>query len=259
VNGRVTQLRTMIEREDAGDIAVVRLAHGPVNAMDLELCAALTDECRSLAAGPARAVVLTGRGSSFSAGADLHRLLDGGPAYTEKFFPALGQVFTALFTIGKPVVAAVNGHAIAGGCVLAAAADVALMADGKGRIGVPELAVGVGFPRIALEILAYKAGESTARKLILSAGTYGPAKATEFGLVDHVFGADVLLREAITAARALADGIPADAFAFAKAQLQRGVLARAAALDDDADAKHIWLSRLRDDWVQQYLDSLKTR
>jgi enoyl-CoA hydratase len=160
-------------------------------------------------------VVLTGRGSSFSAGADLRRLLDGGRAYTEKFFPALGEVFTALFTIGKPVVAA--------------------------------------------EILAHKTGESTARKLILSAGTYGSAKAAGFGLVDHVFGADVLLREAITAARALADGIPADAFAFAKAQLQRDVLARAAAFDDDADAKQIWLNRLRDDWVSRYLDSLKSR
>lgn len=248
----------MIEREDADDVAVVRLAHGPVNAMDLELCEALSTECRSLAAGPARAVVLTGRGSSFSAGVDLHRFIDGGPAYTEKFFPALSEAFEALFTVGKPVVAAVNGHAIAGGCILAAA-DVALMAEGKGRIGVPELAVGVGFPRIALEILAYKAGENTARKLILSAGTYGPAKAVTFGLVDHVFNADALLDEAVTAARSLATGIPADAFAFAKAQLQRDVLARAAALNDDEGAKQIWLNRLADDWVPSYLASLKAR
>jgi enoyl-CoA hydratase len=249
----------MIEREDIGDVAVVRLAHGPVNAMDLDLCEALAAECRSLATSPSRAVVLTGRGSSFSAGADLHRFLDGGPAYTEKFIPALSEVFEALFTIGKPVVAAVNGHAIAGGCILAAAADVALMANGKGRIGVPELAVGVGFPRLALEILTYKVGEATARKLVLSAGTYGPAKATEFGLVDHVFGTEVLLREAVNAARALAEGIPADAFAFAKAQLQRDVLARSAALNDDADAKRIWMNRLADDWIPQYLASLKTR
>ncbi|HEV3380258.1 MAG TPA: enoyl-CoA hydratase/isomerase family protein [Trebonia sp.] len=249
----------MIEREDAGDVAVVRLAHGPVNAMDLELCEALTAECRSLATSRARAVVLTGRGPCFSAGADLHRYLDGGLAYTEKFFPALSEVFEALFTVGKPVVAAVNGHAIAGGCILAAAADVALMADGKGRIGVPELAVGVGFPRIALEILAYKVGEATARKLVLSAGTYGPSKAAGWGLVDHVFGADVLLDEAVNAARALAEGIPADAFAFAKAQLQRDVLTRTANLKDDTQAMRIWRNRLADDWVPRYLASLKTR
>ncbi|MGH3164359.1 MAG: enoyl-CoA hydratase/isomerase family protein [Trebonia sp.] len=249
----------MIEREDVGDVAVIRLAHGPVNAMDIELCAALTAECRSVAAGPARAVVLTGRGASFSAGVDLKRFLDGGPAYTDEFFPALSGSFEALFTIGKPVVAAVNGHAIAAGCILAAAADVALMADSKGRIGVPELAVGVGFPRIALEILTGKVGVTTARKLILSAGTYGPAKAAEWGLIDHVFGAETLVTEAVSAARALADGIPADSFAFAKAQLHREVLTRTAALNDDVEAKQIWLNRLADDWVPSYLASLKSR
>ena len=62
-------------------------------------------------------------------------------------------MFAATFSFPKPIVAAINGHAIAGGCVLACAADKRLMARDQGRIGVTELLVGVPFPRIAMEIM----------------------------------------------------------------------------------------------------------
>ncbi|WP_246394431.1 enoyl-CoA hydratase-related protein, partial [Pseudonocardia pini] len=76
-----------------------------------------------------------------------------------------------------PVVAAVNGHAIAGGAVLAAAADRVLMADGRGRFGAPELKVGVAFPQSALEILRHRVGEVALRRVVVEAETYGPAEA----------------------------------------------------------------------------------
>ncbi|MFC5995617.1 enoyl-CoA hydratase/isomerase family protein [Pseudonocardia hispaniensis] len=250
----------MIERSDDGDIAVLRLAHGPVNAMDLELCESLIAQFHSLVTDPARAVVLIGSGSSFSAGVDLRRFLDGGADYVKRFLPALAGCFQAAFELTTPVVAAVNGHAIAGGCVLAATADVTLMTDGKGRIGVPEIKVGVPFPRIALEVLRYAVGEVAARRLVLGARTYPPTEAKALGLVDDLVEGDDLLARAVQAARELAEQAPADTFAATKTQLRREALERTARYaDDDATAIQLWSSRATDGWTARYLESITRR
>jgi enoyl-CoA hydratase len=76
----------VIEVAEHGDVAVVRLDHGKVNALDLELLLAFTDTMRRLAGGPA--VVLTGTGTVFSAGVDLRRIVDGGPPYVREYLPA---------------------------------------------------------------------------------------------------------------------------------------------------------------------------
>ncbi len=136
----------MIEVEEHGTVHLVRLRHGKVNAMDLELLRAVRDTFAELAG--AGAVVLTGDGRAFSAGVDLRRLLHEGAGYTAEFLPALSAAVRAVFEHPRPVVAAVNGHAIAGGCVLVAACDRRLMS--AGTIGVSELAVGVPFPTAAL-------------------------------------------------------------------------------------------------------------
>ena len=107
----------------------------------------------SLRGGDAKAVVLTGQGKIFSAGVDLLRCSDGGADYVRQFLPALHQLYDAVFFHPKPVVAAINGHAMAGGCVLACCADRRIMARDGGRIGVTELLVGVPFPALAFEIM----------------------------------------------------------------------------------------------------------
>jgi enoyl-CoA hydratase len=89
----------VIEREDDGEVAILRMAHGPVNAMDLELCEAASRQLRGLAADPAQAVVLTGAGRAFSAGVDLRRYLEEGPSYVERFLPALAELFSAAFDL----------------------------------------------------------------------------------------------------------------------------------------------------------------
>ena len=85
------------------------------------------------AAGGAQAVVLTGTGTVFSAGVDLHRVIAGRDEYLASFLPELRKVFTRLATFELPMVAAVNGHAITGGYILAAAADRILDGIGKGQ------------------------------------------------------------------------------------------------------------------------------
>jgi enoyl-CoA hydratase len=244
----------VIEREDVDGVAVLRLAHGPVNAMDLELCAAIADAFRGLVADPARAVVLTGAGRAFSAGVDLRRLLDGGEEYVRRFLPALDAALRTPFELGKPVVAAVNGHAIAGGAVLAAAADRRLMADGPGRIGVPEIVVGVPFPRVPIEVVRCAVGDQAARRLMVGAKTHSPAEAVGFGLVDEVVPADELLDRALAEARALAADVPPDTFAMTKAQLRRDHVERMdRCADEAAGVADLWVRRVGDGWTADYL------
>jgi enoyl-CoA hydratase len=248
----------MIERTDAGSIVVLSLAHGPVNVMDTALLRAVAETFKALAEEQPAAVVLTGAGRAFSAGVDLRRLLDGGPEYAKEFLPALSDALHTVFTFDRPVVAAVNGHAIAGGCVLACCADVRLMAAGKGRMGIPEIKVGVPFPRVPLEVMVHAVGPKVAGRLVLRADTLLPADALELGLVDEVVEPDTLLDRAVATAAELASAIPADTFALTKAQLRRETVERIARyrLDEDDPVARLWDRRVSDGWTARYLDSV---
>lgn len=249
----------MIEVERRDGVAVVTLDHGPVNALDLELLRAITSTFGELSDDDAEAVVLTGVGRAFSAGVDLVRILDDGPEYVEVFLPALTESFETVFRFPKPVVAAVNGHAIAGGCIFTCACDLRLMADGGGRIGVTELLVGVAFPATALEILRFAAGHRTAA-LALTGATFAPHDARERDLIDEVVPADELLDRAVDRAVELA-AIPRRAFLLTKRQLRRDTIDAISqhAPRDDAHATEIWSSPETEERVRAYMDEVRSR
>ncbi len=208
----------MFEREERDGIRILRMAHGKASALDLEFLGGLADELEAAAASDDRALVLTGRGTIFSAGVDLVRLRDGGAAYVREFLPALDRAFGALVAFEKPVVAAVNGHAIAGGCVIACASDRRLMARGKGRIGAPELRVGVPFPLLALEIVRRVATRPD--EVALWGGTWTPDDALARGLADELVDAPELLERAVEQALELAR-VPARSYALTKRALHQ--------------------------------------
>ncbi|HET8658796.1 MAG TPA: enoyl-CoA hydratase/isomerase family protein [Micromonosporaceae bacterium] len=251
----------MIEREDASGVAVVRLAHGPVNALDLELVNTITATFRELEAGDEQAVVLTGSGRAFSAGVDLWRVVDAGPEYAQAYVPALVDAFEAVFTCTKPVVAAVNGHAVAGGAILTSGCDHRIMAEGPGRIGVPELRVGVPFPTSALEILTFALGPVPARRAVLEADTYEPATALARGFVDEVVPAERLLDSAVAAARRLAGLTPPATYAMTKRQLRAETMERIHRLRPhfDAQAVGLWMERARDGRIRAYMERVTSR
>lgn len=232
----------MIEREQNAGVLTLRLAHGKASAMDVELCQALVDELRNAEQSEARAVILTGTGSIFSAGVDLYRMTNGGATYVDRFFPALRDSLHALFTFPKPIVAAVNGHAIAGGCLLAAACDYRLMS--AGRIGVPELLVGVPFPAVAIEILKFACGRD-AQSLVYSGRTVTPDDAKVAGLVDEVVAPDFLLTRADVIARELA-AIDTRNFAITKKQLRGSEVS-------DAEVIKVWSAPEVHDHIREYL------
>jgi enoyl-CoA hydratase len=251
----------MISREQRDDVAILTLAHGKANLLDVEFCravAAALDEC---AVSSARAAVIAARGSIFSGGVDLRRLVEGGHRYAEEFLPALGHAFDVAFAFPKPLVAAVNGHAIAGGCILANAADRRLMARGAGRIGVPELLVGVPFPTVALEIMRHHVPPPHLSALIFSGETVVADRAVELGIVDAAVEPDRLLDEAVAAANAMA-ALPPAAFAISKKQLRAPALARIREGRErfDAAIHEYWAAPDTLDTVRAYVErTLKSR
>jgi enoyl-CoA hydratase len=244
----------MINREDVGDVAVIRFAYGKVSALDAEFCTALVRELGGVAASPARALIVTGTGSAFSAGVDLFKVLNGGADYLARFLPAMEAFFRALLTFPKPAVAAVNGHAIAGGCIIAAACDHRIMIEGTGRIGVPELAVGVPFPSLPFEIVGARVPRAAFRGLVYSGRTVTAAEALPLGLIDEVSPADVLMTRAQHAADQLAQ-IPAVTFALTKRTFTEPILARvdaASRLNDDV--LEAWASPAVQARMREYLE-----
>jgi len=230
----------MIELAKRGRIAVLTMAHGKANAMDLEFCADFTarfDECR---APDVAAVVITGQGKIFSAGVDLLRIVDGGAPYVRQFLPALGGMLEAVFAFEKPVVAAINGHAIAGGCILACAADRKFITP-LATIGVPELLVGVPFPVVPLEILRFSVPAQHLQVLIAGGAVQQADQAVAHGLADAVVEPVALMRRAMTIAEAMA-AIPRDAFALTKRALREPAVRRMldAAFRIDPEVVEVW-------------------
>jgi enoyl-CoA hydratase len=218
----VTDTAMGVRRE--GSVAVVELARGKVNAIDVELLAELEATLEALEGDTdVGAVVLTGAGRVFSAGVDLRRVVDDGPEYAKRLVASLGTALAAVFNFPKPTVAAVNGAAVAGGCILACACDRRVMADGA-RIGASELVVGVPFPVAALEILRHACGSRT-EDLVYSGRLLDAAEALALGLVHEVHAGPTVLKRSMALATELAGRAPL-AYRLAKQQLRRPALER---------------------------------
>lgn len=244
----------MLDIEHRPGVSVLRLQHGKVNALDLELLQALSTALGAV--DEDAAVVITGTGTAFSAGVDLPRVVTGGPPYLQEFLPALTAAFLAIFDHPGPVLAAINGHAIAGGCVIAAACDVRVMS--QGTIGLAELNVGVPFPVAALEIMRHAAGPAASR-LVLAAELLSPAQAQAIGLIHRTEEPGVLLDSVIGQAQRLAQ-IPAGVYAVSKRQLQQPARDRIVARSDvDADVLATWSSAGTLAAISAYLGTLKDR
>ena len=133
-------------REDTDGVALIRFDRPPVNAIDL----AVTEELGALAAAleraPPKALVLTGTGATFSAGLDLKAVPAYAPAERKALVLSINRMVRRLYGLPCPTVAAVNGHAIAGGLVMALACDLRIAAAGAAKLALSEVNVGIPFP-----------------------------------------------------------------------------------------------------------------
>ena len=211
--------------EAQGDVAVVRIDRPPANALDLQLLAEGHEVLGELRANKPAAVVLTGRDGYFSAGADLKLAPTLDADGQREMVAGINRLFAGWYEFPRPVVCAVNGHAIAGGCILALCGDHRVGAR-HGRHGLTELAVGLPYPVVALAVVHAELTPAAARRLALGAELFGPEEALALGVLDEL--ADDPLARALEVAGRLAQ-LPAAAYA----QTKRGL--RPPLPDADAD------------------------
>jgi enoyl-CoA hydratase len=171
-----------------------------------------------LGAAGGKPVLLRGAGDAFSAGLNLKEVAALDPRGMEAFLRLLERVVSTLYTYPAPTVAFVNGHAIAGGCVLAMACDHRVAkADPAARIGLNEVALGLRFPPAVLRLARERLAGSHASEVVLGAGLHAPDEARRLGLVDEVSPeAEALARRRCEALAAH----PAADYAAAKAALR---------------------------------------
>ncbi len=163
-------------------------------------------------------VLLTGAGDAFSAGLNLKEVAGMQPAGMQTFLELLERLFTTLYLYPGPTVALVNGHAVAGGCVLALCCDHRVALDQpKVRIGLNEVALGLRFPPRTLAICRRRVPRRHHEEVLLGAGLFDPRNAQRLGLVDE---ASVDPASAAAAVMARVEGIPADAYAATKRDLR---------------------------------------
>lgn len=247
---------SVIDIEAVGAVRVLTLSSGRVNAMDVELLTELTEALGELRSSGAGALVVTGAGRVFSAGVELNRVADGGADYTGRLIPALSAAFEAVFCYPGPTVAAVNGAAIAGGCVLACACDRRLI-DPQAQIGASEVRVGVPFPVAALEVMRYACGDR-AEDVLLGGRLYRGDEAIANGLAHRVV-ADDLVAAAVAEAADLG-AIPADAYRHTKGQLRAPAVARmreGGPIDDEV--RRLWSADETQRRIADYVEGLRRR
>jgi enoyl-CoA hydratase len=211
-----------VRLEVAEGVGVLRLDRPPVNAMN----ALMQDQLREIARAAGqradvRAVVLYGGERSFAAGADVKEMAAMSHADMVVRAAPLQAAFDAVAAIPKPVVAAITGYALGGGCELALAADVRICAD-NAKLGQPEILLGVIPGAGGTQRLARLIGPSRAKELIFTGRSLDAYDALRIGLVDHVVGAAELLATAMAWATQFAAG-PAHALAAAKRAVDVGL------------------------------------
>jgi enoyl-CoA hydratase len=235
------------------NIATLVMADGKVNAMNIEWCQLLSSRLSELESDAnIEAVVLTSGEKVFSAGVDLKRVVAEEPAYVQPFIDSLCTCFRDTFTFKKPLVVAINGHAIAGGCIVASCGDFRL-ATSRARIGLPELRVGVPLPAIAIEVVRRVASPMAFQAMLNSGANYRDEKAIAVGLADQIVEKESLLESAIEHAQKLA-AIPAATFQIMKQQIRQPSLQQADHLEEKFghQVREVWNSPKIRETIQQY-------
>jgi len=227
--------------ERRGRVAVVTMTTNPVKAQNRAFFADLHDAFDRLERDHADSpVVLTGTGKRFSAGLDLGEhfpIFAGDPAGVASWFREYRATNMRLFTYPRPTVAAVNGHAFAGGLITAAVCDHRIAVDDHAaRFGLNEVPIGIPMPAVYVRMLAHAWGEPVATRASLLGEIVTSAQAHAMGMVHELVPAPDLVDRAV----AIAELTPEDclgSYAFTKRACQAAALRDIAELADPLDTE----------------------
>lgn len=211
-----------IQRE--GPVAVLRLERAPVNALDIEFAREVESALHTLRSDSGvGAIVLAGRNGCFSAGLNLKRVPFYDAGQQREMVSTANRILAWLYGCPLPVVAAVTGHAIAGGLVFVLACDYRVGSSGPCKLGLTEAQVGIPFPAVAMRVLQAEVAPHVARVLALRAANIGSQQALAFGLLDELQPPELVVPVAVQRARELAS-MPAEGYAKIKRQLREPAL-----------------------------------
>lgn len=208
--------------------AVVRMNTNKVNVQNEQFFADLHDAFDRLELEfKELPVVLTGQGDVFSAGIDFQYSFDifgsGDHEKIRQWYQAYRETNLRIFTYPRPTVAAMNGHAIAGGLITALDCDFRIAARKPAKFGLNEVPIGIPMPAAYVEIIKYTLGEQVAALATLCGKLYETEEAERLGFFHEVVAPDQLLATAISYARCITPDSNV-AYAMSKKALQDGIL-----------------------------------
>ena len=243
-------------------IVTITLNRGRSNPMNGQLVRELRDAFTVASSDPEiKGLILTGQPGFFSVGLDVVELYDYDEARFLNFWHELSEMILAMIRCPKPVVAAITGHAPAGGCVLALCCDYRIMARGKYTIGLNELPVGIVIPPMIYELYRFVLGENRAYRLLIEGRLMNAEEALERDLVDEAVVQEYVLERAQTKMKDY-QAINQNAWQTSKGLLRRELLLRLESQLEDFDANfkpvidHWWRPESRHQ-LQRMLQRLK--
>lgn len=178
-------------------LAIITLNRGKSNSLNREMVTELNDMLESIENDDnIGGVLITGRENFFSAGLDLIELYHYSEEEAKSFWHLFLKFAARITAFKKPLVAAINGHSPAGGCVIALACDARVMAEGKYIIGLNEVPVGIIVPHSIFKLYAFWLGNASAYKNILAGKLFSPEEALAVGLVDELVKPESILTAA---------------------------------------------------------------
>jgi enoyl-CoA hydratase/carnithine racemase len=240
---------SLVRSEVRDEIAILTLDRPKANAFSPELVSDLSAALK--AQGRARGVVVASAlPGMFSAGWDLPLLVDRDRVRMHEFIGAFCDLVRQIFVFGPPVVAALPGHAIAGGLIAAMAADERIAAQDRGKFGLSEVVLGVSVPACLMEPFRHVVGARHMERLAATGENVTVEQAVAIGLVDRIVPAAELLDRAVERARVLA-GLSGAAYAAIKLRSRAAALARFDQARDHDPFLDFWFSddarfRIRD-------------
>ena len=215
-----------LEEEDlGGGLRLLRLNRPPASALNSPFLLSIEQRLAELAVHPdVKALILTGTDRVLSAGLDLKEAVGFDAQAQTDVVDALNRAYQVLYGFPKPVIAAINGHAIAGGFFFVLGSDYRIAADGA-SFGLTEVRVGVRFPVAAIEMAKAELSPTMSRRLLLAGRNIKADEALDHKILDEVLPADQVMARAREVAADYAS-IPPIAYGDVKAQMRREALAR---------------------------------
>jgi enoyl-CoA hydratase len=229
----------LLELTEHGGTTVVRMNRPPANALDPSFIDAHLETIAALRASAPASVVLTGTDAFFSGGADLKAVPALEPAEQARMARVSNELFAAWYGVPFPLVAAVNGHAVAGGLVIALAGDHRVCGT-MGRFGLTEVKVGIPYPPSAMAVVQAELTPSIARRLVLRGELFDARAMLDLGVFDEIVADDRVFERALDVAAELAT-LPSRTYGIIKRSLRREALKRAEDTRPEASVSG-WLS-----------------